>query len=174
MALSGKQLKMTTDQQTLWVKIRNFELDELNSSLTFTDRLARENGWTIEYSIRAIHEYKKFIFMLCISDYPLTPSDQVDQVWHLHLLYTKSYWVKFCQELIGKQIHHGPTKGGKEEGLKYNDHYEKTLRFYKNIFERDVPDDIWPSTEIRFSNIHFQRLNLRENWVIKKPSIFKK
>lgn len=166
--------KMTTEQQTLWDKIKDFEFDELNSQLTFTDRLARENGWTIEYSIRAIHEYKKFIFMLCIADHPLTPSDQVDQVWHLHLLYTQSYWTDFCQNLIGRQIHHGPTKGGKAEGDKYNDLYEKTLQLYKVQFEREVPADIWPSKEIRFGEVNFQRINLGRNWIIKKPSMFRK
>jgi hypothetical protein len=165
---------MTTDQQTLWDKIKDFELDEPTSSLTFTNRLARENGWKIEYSIRAVHEYKKFIFMLCIADHSLTPSDQVDQVWHLHLLYTHSYWVDFCKNTLDKQIHHGPTKGGKEEGEKYNDLYEKTLQLYKALFKRNAPDDIWPSKEIRFGEVNFQRVNLDRNWIIKKPRMSKK
>lgn len=165
---------MTKDQQSLWDKIKDFELDEPTSSLTFTNRLARENGWTIEYAIRAVHEYKKFIFMLCIADHSLTPSDQVDQVWHLHLLYTQSYWVDFCKNTIDKQIHHGPTKGGKTESDKYNDLYEKTLQLYKTLFERNAPDDIWPPKEIRFSEVNFQRVNLNCNWIIKKPRISKK
>ncbi|MHB1278692.1 MAG: glycine-rich domain-containing protein [Bacteroidia bacterium] len=164
---------MTPDQLTLWGKIKDFELDEPTSSLTFTNRLARENGWTIEYSIRAVHEYKKFIFMLCIADHSLTPSDQVDQVWHLHLLYTQSYWVDFCNNTIGKQIHHGPTKGGKAEGEKYNDLYDKTLLLYKALFERNAPADIWPPKEIRFGDVHFQRVNLDRNWIIKKSRLFK-
>jgi hypothetical protein len=165
---------MTTEQQTLWDKIKDFELDEPTSSLTFTNRLARENGWTIEYSIRVVHEYKKFIFMLCIADHSLTPSDQVDQVWHLHLLYTQSYWTDFCQNTLGKHIHHGPTKGGKTQGEKYNDLYEKTLQLYKTLFKRNAPDDIWPSKEIRFGEVNFQRVNLDRNWIIKKPRLSKK
>ncbi len=165
---------MTTDQKILWDKIKDFELDEPTSSLTFTNRLARENGWTIEYSIRAVHEYKKFIFMLCIADHSLTPSDQVDQVWHLHLLYTQSYWTDFCQNTLSRQIHHGPTKGGKDEGEKYNDLYEKTLKLYKVLFEREVPADIWPPKEIRFGDVNFQRVNLAQNWIFKKPTIFRK
>lgn len=70
---------MTEKQLNLWNKIKNFELDESEISLNFTDRLARENGWSIEYAIRAIYEYKKFIFLLTISNHSLTPSDQVDQ-----------------------------------------------------------------------------------------------
>lgn len=165
---------MTTDQQILWDKIKNFELDDPHSSLTFTQRLARENGWTIEYSLRAVHEYKKFIFMLCIAPHSLTPSDQVDQVWHLHLVYTQSYWIEFCKDTLGRQIHHGPTKGGSHEAEKYNDLYEKTIEFYKTLFERNPPEDIWPSANIRFSDVHFQRVNMSKNWIIKKPGVFKK
>jgi len=165
---------MTTDQEILWEKIRMFELDDPDISLTFSDRLARENGWELEYSLRAIDEYKRFMFLLCIAGHPLTPSDQVDQVWHLHLLYTESYWTDFCKNTLNKQIHHGPTKGGENENNKFTDWYEKTKQLYKSIFEYDAPSDIWPSSKIRFSEINFQRVNLDRIWIIKKPSILKR
>ncbi len=100
---------MTEAQEILWKKIKEFEIDEPSSALTFTERLARENGWTIEFTLRAIEEYKKFMFLICIAEHPLTPSDQIDQVWHLHLLYTQSYWNDFCKNTLNKTIHHGPT-----------------------------------------------------------------
>lgn len=165
---------MTTEQSKFWEKIKAFELDDPNISLTFTDRLARENGWTIEFTVRAIDEYKKFMFLLCISSHPLTPSDQVDQVWHLHLLYTQSYWTEFCKDILGRQIHHGPTKGGEKENNKFTDWYEKTKQLYANTFGYKPPEDIWQPGSIRFSEINFQRVNLDRNWVIKKPSLFKK
>jgi len=164
-----KILQMTKEQEILWEKIRTFELDDPSSALTFTDRLARENGWSHEFTLLSIDEYKKFIFLLCISEHPLTPSDQVDQVWHLHLLYTHSYWTDFCKNTIDKQIHHGPTKGGISESQKYTDWYEKTKQLYKSIFGYETPKKIWPSSEIRFSEINFQRVNLKRNWIIKKP-----
>ena len=161
---------MTQDQEELWGKIKDFELDEPSVSLTFTDRLARENGWTIEYSIRTVDEYKKFIFLLCIAEHPLTPSDQVDQVWHLHLLYTQSYWIDFCQNTIARQIHHGPTEGGVAENNKFTNWYEKTRELYKLIFGIEAPFDIWLPSKIRFSEINYQRINLDRNWIVKKPS----
>lgn len=159
---------MEEKHQILWDKIRMFELDDPSVTFTFTDRLARENGWTLEYAIRTISEYKKFMFLLCIAEHPLTPSDQVDQVWHLHLIYTHSYWIDFCEHTIGKQIHHGPTKGGSGEKNKYMDWYEKTRQLYARIFQHDPPPDIWFPSKIRFSEINFQRINLDRNWVIKK------
>ena len=165
---------MNSEQEILWDKIRNFELDDPTISLTFTDRLARENGWKLEYALRVVEEYKKFMFLLCITDHPLTPSDQVDQVWHLHLLYTQSYWTEFCKNTINKQVHHGPTQGGQGENKKFTDWYEKTKSLYKSNFDYEAPNDIWPSGKIRFSEIHFQRVNIKRNWVIKKPSFLKK
>jgi hypothetical protein len=162
---------MTFEEGQLWDKIEWFDLDDPDSSLTFSESLARENGWTLEYSLRCIEEYKKFMFLICIAPHPLTPSDQVDQVWHLHLLYTHSYWIEFCQNILGKQIHHGPTKGGKLEQDKFTDWYAKTKDLYKELFLTNPPDDIWPSSKIRFSEVNFQRINLDRNWVIKK--IFK-
>lgn len=112
--------------------------------------------------------------MLCVTDHSLTPSDQVDQVWHLHLLYTQSYWIGLCQNTIGRQIHHGPTKGGQAEGEKYGDLYERTLKVYQELFLHPPPADLWPAKEIRFSDVHFQRINLNKNWIVKKPSLFSK
>lgn len=161
---------MNPEHSILWNKIRAFELDDPTVALTFTDRLSRENGWSTEFTLRAITEYKKFMFLLCIADHPLTPSDQVDQVWHLHLLYTQSYWIDFCANTLERQIHHGPTEGGESENSKFTDWYEKTKELYTSIFGFDAPKDIWPTSTIRFSEVHFQRVSLHRNWIIKKPS----
>lgn len=160
---------MITRQKDFWEQVSRFELDDPDSAVRFSNRLCRENGWSTEYSLRAIHEYKKFMFLLCIADQPLTPSDQVDQVWHLHLLYTKSYWYSFCRDILKKEIHHEPTKGGKMEGDKFSNWYDRTKEFYQKIFDTQPPEDIWPSTEIRFKDVNFQRINLSQYWIIKRP-----
>ncbi|WP_165824111.1 hypothetical protein [Pseudochryseolinea flava] len=46
------------EQQALWFKIKDFELDDPESAYTFSDRLAHENGWSLQYALRAIDEYK--------------------------------------------------------------------------------------------------------------------
>ena len=159
---------MTESQQNLWNKILEFELDDPSSSFTFSDRLARENDWSLEYSLRAILEYKKFLFIIVTSAKPQTPSDQVDQVWHLHLLYTQSYWIDLCKYTLGKDIHHGPTKGAEQRGA-FKDLYDDTLNLYTSLFNESPPKDIWPANEDRFSDINFSRVNKHQNWVIPKP-----
>ena len=161
---------MTTAQNELWNEIQRFEIDDPHAEFSFSDRLARENGWTKLFTLEVIDEYKKFMFLQCVSDQPLTPSDQVDQAWHLHLLYTRSYWNDFCSDILKRQIHHGPTKGGKQERTKYKDLYNQTLQLYKNIFNTEPPSRVWPDATKRFSDIHFRRINLSTNWIIPKPS----
>ncbi|TND07799.1 MAG: hypothetical protein FD123_2950 [Bacteroidetes bacterium] len=162
---------MTSTDEALWNAIRNFEIDDPESALTFTDRLARENGWTLEYAIRAVEEYKRFMFLVCTTGQTMTPSDEVDQVWHLHLLYTQSYWEDFCRDTLKRNVHHGPTRGGKAETEKYTDLYEQTKTHYENCFGAPPPPDLWPDSETRFREVHFRRVNLHRNWIISKPKL---
>jgi hypothetical protein len=161
---------MTSTQSTLLQKVQKFELDDPQAALTFSQRLARENGWDLKFALRAIDEYKRFMFLICIAPHPLTPSDEVDQVWHLHLLYTRSYWDDFCRCVLEREIHHGPTKGGKQEKEKFTDWYDKTKQLYSETFGHAPPQDLWPDADQRFNDIHFQRINLRKHFVFHKPA----
>jgi hypothetical protein len=155
-------------QPDLWEKIRHFELDAPAVAFSFTDRLARENGWPLDYALRAGLEYKKFMFLLCVAPHPLTPSDQVDQVWHLHLIHTRSYWIDFCQNTLGQPMHHGPTQGGPAERDKFANWYSRTKEFYAAVFGSAPPPDLWPDAHIRFQDVHFRRVNLRSFWLLPK------
>lgn len=159
---------MTEREQLLWSRICEFEIDDPDSDFTFSDRLARENDWPLEYALRTVYEYKKFMFLICTTDHPLTPSDQVDQVWHLHLIYTQSYWFDWCRDTLGRDVHHGPTKGGQSEKDKFKDWYAETKKRYETLFDETPPEDIWPSSEKRFGEIRFTRVNRHRNWIIPK------
>jgi len=163
---------MTFTEKQLWNSLINFQIDEPGTKLTFAKRLSRENGWSLDYTNRVILEYKKFIFLCAISSTGITPSDPVDQAWHLHLTYTNSYWNKMCKGLLNKEIHHNPTKGGKKENEKFNIFYDSTREMYKSYFNEDQPTDIWHNNEKRFTDINFQRVNLSDFWLFKKPKMF--
>lgn len=161
---------MTTEEKTLWAKLFAYNIDDESSTFKFSARLARENGWTLNFSKKVIEEYKKFIFLCCITKTGVTPSDQVDQAWHLHLAYTRSYWIDLCKNILDKEVHHTPTKGGKKEGEKFNDFYTDTLNQYRSKFNSEPPETIWPVNEKRFSDINFQRVNLKDYWLFRKPN----
>jgi hypothetical protein len=165
---------MNEKEHNLWLQVEAFELDDPNSSLTFSERLARENNWKLEFAMDVVEEYKKFIFMICISPTPLTPSDEVDQAWHLHLVYTDSYWNQLCGNILGRRIEHGPTKGGSGEQKKYTELYQNTLTLYQNTFGAEAPQAIWPPCHIRFGNQKFKRINTKDYWILRKPGFLRK
>jgi hypothetical protein len=162
---------MIEKEKQLWEKISQFQFDDERIDFNFSHRLARENNWTISYSKKVIDEYKKFIFLCCITKTGVTPSDQVDQVWHLHLTYSKSYWIDLCQNTLEKEIHHNPTKGGQSEANKFDDYYTKTKEEYIKMFQVNPPIDIWPDNDKRFGDVHYQRINISKNWIISKPNL---
>lgn len=96
------------------------------------------------FALHAVFEYKRFMFLIVSTGQMLSPSEVVDQVWHLHLLYTKSYWDDFCGAVLKRPVHHIPSLGGKQEHEKYATMYEKTINIYQNIFGQIPPNEIWP------------------------------
>src|SRR5689334_19527568 len=105
----------------LWERIAGYSLDSATAQLPFSARLAQENDWTTGFTRRVTEEYKRFAFLAVVAGHPVSPSDAVDQVWHLHLTYTQNYWKKFCAEGLGKPLHHHPTEGGAAEREKFDD-----------------------------------------------------
>lgn len=155
----------------LWRRIEAFEFDADGTLLSFAERLARENGWTEAFAARVITEYRRFCYLALTADHPVTPSDAVDQAWHLHLTYSENYWDEFCTKTLGQKLHHGPTRGGGEEQAKYRDWYENTLAAYKRIAGEAPPEDIWPNTARRFHGVEaMRRVNAADNLIIPKPS----
>jgi hypothetical protein len=161
---------MTVTNQQLWQRIQAFAINDPNAAFSFTQRLTRENNWTAEFAERVVEEYKKFIYLTCTGEAPATPSDAVDQAWHLHLAYTKSYWQELCGHILGRPLHHNPTKGGESEAVKFDHQYQLTLQRYQEEFEQEAPADIWPAPEKRFADDDFKRVNLKTHiaWSKKK------
>ncbi|HRF59997.1 MAG TPA: hypothetical protein PLH94_08800 [Fimbriimonadaceae bacterium] len=161
---------MDARQAELWDRIRRFEIDAGPVGLTFTRRLARENRWSVKYAEGVVAEYRRFVFLAMEAGHPVTPSDQVDQAWHLHLTYTQSYWSRLCGEVLPRPLHHNPTEGGRAEDEKFEDWYERTRASYARLFGAEPPADIWPSSEVRFAE-RYERLSTQRNWVIPKASL---
>ncbi|OQP47788.1 hypothetical protein A4H97_30975 [Niastella yeongjuensis] len=128
----------------LWSSIQQFPLDDPNAAITFSHKLAAKQNWLPFFTERVIEEYRKFLFLCCISPNGASPSQVVDEAWHLHLTYTKSYWIDLCKNTLNKDIHHHPSRGGDEEDHKHHDWYAETLLLYESVFGSPPPDDIWP------------------------------
>lgn len=163
--------RLPEDHALLLSRVLATPIGDPDAPLSFTTRLARENAWPPDFAERIVIEYKKFLVMAVAAGHPVTPSDEVDQAWHLHMVYTRSYWDDFCGPtgVLGAPVHHGPTKGGRAENDKFEDWYAQTLGTYQHMFGGPPPLDIWPDAHTRFTRApHFQRINTRENWIIPK------
>lgn len=126
--------------QELWHKIVSFELDDPSANYGFSTRLANENFWTSAFTEQAILEYKKFMYLAATVNTMVSPSEVVDKVWHLHLLFTESYQ-EFCH-LLGKYIHHIPSTRSKKEFEQFSRAKEQTKELYEEIFGKQ-PANIW-------------------------------
>lgn len=166
----GERYMLTNAE--LWNRIEAFELDDPHATFRFTTRLAHENGWSSSFAKRATSEYKKFVYLAAVSTTPVTPSDIVDQVWHLHLTFTRSYWDGLCNGVLGKPLHHGPTKGGRSEDTKYRGQYARTCELYRSEFGTEPPLDHWPREDERFASAPHQRwVDTRTHLVLRKPKL---
>ena len=120
--------------QERWNKILDFQLDEPGAVTSFSKKLATGQNWSVAFTKRVIEEYRKFILLCTVSPNGASPSAIVDEAWHLHLTYTQSYWMDFCKNTLGKELHHHPSKGGSQEDDKHKDWYKETLVLYENVF----------------------------------------
>ena len=148
-------------QQQLYQRICAYELDDPSHDIGFLAHLMRANGWSRLFALRAIEEYRKFVFLALVADHQVTPSDQVDQVWHLHLLFSDAYWNDFCPRVLGRPLHHHPTKGGQAERDRFHELYRATIRSYRQHFG-EPPADLWPPVDVRFGrDLQMQRGRIR-------------
>jgi len=160
-------------QERLWARLDSFPLDIASHPVPFTERLQREQNWPADFARRVVFEYRRFILLAATADAVVVPSDAVDQAWHLHLTDTRSYWSELCHCILGKPLHHTPSRGGPQEQAHYRDRYAATLERYREMFGEAAPSDIWPAPGTRFAG-RYQRVDLEQVWVIPKtwfPSV---
>lgn len=155
---------------SLEARLRAFAFDEPTAALPFSLRLARENGWSQRFTRAVLDEYRRFLYLACTAGHPVTPSDAVDQAWHLHLCYSRSYWDELCGAVLGRPLHHGPTAGGGAESRKYRDWYAATLASYERAFGAAPPAAIWPAPARRFAG-RFRRVDTNRHIVLSRAAV---
>ncbi|MCX6367657.1 MAG: hypothetical protein NTX57_13265 [Armatimonadetes bacterium] len=129
-------------QNPLWQK-----LAELPLETGFVQRLARENEWGVLFTEQVIGEYRRFLYLTQVAEHAVTPSKAVDEAWHLHLLYTRSYWEVLCGEILGKPLHHEPGTGKPEDSVHFAAQYARTQESYQQVFGEEPPSRVWGTTK---------------------------
>lgn len=159
----------TTEHQALWGRIARHDF-ELGRPLGFIKRMARDKGWTIGFAEAAITEYRRFCFLATTSPRPVTPSEEVDEVWHMHMTYTRDYWDVWCANALGRKLHHDPTRGSLDDQALFREQYAATLALYETYF--GAPDALfWPATHQRFRGMpRFRMFDADRSLLVPRPS----
>lgn len=127
--------------QKLFAAVLYFPLADAGGD--FLERLCREHHWPLVFGKRAIDEYKRFVYLTMVAPMPLTPSDDVDRVWRLHLLYERSY--AQMGRVLPRPLAYKPLNGG--------DWYERTKSFYQREFGVRPPKHLWSSRPVASDHI---------------------
>jgi hypothetical protein len=144
---TAPELERRPFDQDLWARLESMEIDPPDATTRFQHRLKQYNKWTDGFAGRVTKEYRRFLYLAARAGHPVTPSDTVDQAWHLHLIYTRRYWQELCGKILGLQLHHDPSAGGTVESNKFERQYEQTIESYKAVFGEAPLADIWPVRE---------------------------
>jgi uncharacterized protein (TIGR04222 family) len=162
---------MSNSNPEIRARLDALELDRAGAVDSFSRRLARENRWSATHTARVILEYKRFLLLASSSDRLISPSDAVDQAWHLHLLYTRDYR-RVCRTILGRRLEHTPSQGGHEERAKFEEAYARTLEVYLATFGEEPPPEVWPSVAERFGGENeFVRVDVNAHYVLPKPRL---
>lgn len=127
--LSTPAFNGTEEQKALFLKILSLDLEREKQYLANRQGFL-DDGYLDEMEI----EYKKFMFLLSTyNDLCIPISEEIDDLWHTHVLHTKNY-SEFCLNICGKFIHHNPTMSD-EENLQLMPFYQNnTLVLYAKHF----------------------------------------
>lgn len=88
--------------------VRNINLDRIAWKVGNNPHKPEMNAEEINL---AIHQYRRFLTLKI--RYPgmnLVPTDDIDLIWHTHILDTENYAAD-CEKLFGRFLHHKPYFG---------------------------------------------------------------
>ena len=170
------------NKKELWLKLRGYHFDHLVPanlwqkvlssfggpdafSKAFASKIAHKHKWSKAFALKALSEYKKFVYLGVVSDFHVTPSKIIDVVWHEHILFTSAYR-QFCEQVICYQFDHHPELiPMADETGRFNAQYEDTVEFYISEFGFEPPIDIWGETKFNKEKLKEKNYSSREKTV---------
>jgi hypothetical protein len=94
------------------------------------------------------------MYLAATEEFMVSPSEIVDKVWHLHLIFTESY-DEFCK-VLGKHIQHIPSTHNKSDFQRFKRAQDRTKEYYQKEFG-EQPNTIWGPNDM------FDSLNLEKS-----------
>jgi hypothetical protein len=101
------------------------------------NRHIRDHSGTREEAERCFIAMKQFLAVCSVIPGKKVAAEEVDDLWHTFLLFTRDYQ-DFCDEYLGRFIHHDPN-GGFASGT-----YESTRALAEELFS-NLDERFWPA-----------------------------
>jgi hypothetical protein len=132
---------MKAQNLTFSEKLTSLDLERIAQKLMHPDH---GQGLTQPQADRGIARYKMFLHLLYL--YPngtIVPTQEIDQVWHQHILDTRKY-AQDCQWLFGYFVHHYPYfgMGSDADRQALETAFAGTRRLFAEYFGIDLTEDI--------------------------------
>ena len=123
--------------QTVTLRDTHKPIDEIMGYQhdSLIERYLKDHGGTKEDAANCFEALKQFLVVCSMTPGSKLVSEPIDQMWHTFLLFTKDYKA-FCEEYLGRFIHHTPNGGFPKET------YANTLALAKELFVR-VDEKFW-------------------------------
>lgn len=101
-------------------------------------------GWDLQRAKLSIEQYRRWLWLNAVyDDVNLSPSKDVDQVWHMHILDTRKYADDCARLFGGRFLHHNPYAGweSEESELEHQANYRRTKRLFTEHFGMEFIGD---------------------------------
>lgn len=95
-----------------------------NLDLTWVHARLVKQGFSPDRADTAIFHYRQFLF-LCAKYDGNTPTVDVDEAWHNHILFTRQY-AGDCQAVFGEFLHHDPGTGVPGDDARFEQAFQRT------------------------------------------------
>lgn len=130
------QKGLSQDNQLFIGKLKQLDLKAIAYELMHST----EEKWSFERTKQAISHYSMFLWLVNL--YPkrqLVPTQEIDRVWHHHILDTMKY-AEDCEMLFGRFIHHFPYFGkrGKVDKNNLYTAFAETQKLFQQHFGIDL------------------------------------
>jgi hypothetical protein len=163
-------LKQKISKKDLWLKIKDYHFDHIVPAhmwdqvaeafggadaftKAFAAKVAKKHGWSTSFALKAVAEYKKFVYLGIVGDRVVTPSKVIDKVWHEHMLFSEAYR-NFCKKILHTRFDHYPELMPNEDQTEvFSAQYIYTLELYEKEFNQDVPADVWARPKFKLQEV---------------------
>lgn len=97
-------------------------------------------GWSKEKVEQIEVWYRRFLYIrLHEKEAVLVPTNDIDEFWHIHMLYTKQYY-NDCKKIFSCIVQHNPTvEPSKEENDLFLKNFKNSLELFQKYYN-EIPN----------------------------------